>query len=135
MATFDAPEREYCVVQRSRTNTPLQALALLHDPQFIEAARKLAERMIHKAPADSAARIRHGFELCTSRLPTAREFALLQKALSENSKRYKADPEAAAKLLAVGVSPRDTKIDTSELAAYTELARLMLNLSEVITKD
>ena len=135
MATFDAPEREYCVVQRSRTNTPLQALALLHDPQFIEAARKLAERMIHETTADPAARITHGFGLCTAREPTAAELSLLKKALVESSERYKSDPDAAAKILTVGESPHDTRIPPVELAAYTDLARMMLNLSEFITKD
>jgi hypothetical protein len=134
LATFDAPEREYCVVQRSRTNTPLQAFVLLHDPQFIEAARKLGERMMLEAGPDPAARIALGFEICTARKPTENEAALLMKTLNEWLAHYKGDPEGAAKVLAVGQSPRDASLDTSELAAYTTVARLLLNLSEFITK-
>jgi hypothetical protein len=134
LATFDAPEREYCVVQRSRTNTPLQAFILLHDPQFVEAARKLAERMIHKSGSDPAKRIAYGFELCTARQPTEREAVLLRKALDDRLGQYRSDEEAAAKLLSVGQAPKDTNIEPAELAAYTTIARILMNLSEFITK-
>ena len=134
MATFDAPEREFCVVQRSRTNTPLQAFVLLHDPQFVEAARELAGRMIHEAPADPGRRIAHGFEICMARPPTDREAALLRAALDKRLAQFAADPDSAAKLLSVGQSSRDGNLDPAELAAYTTIARMMLNLSEFITK-
>ena len=134
MLTFDAPEREYCVVQRSRTNTPLQAFVMLHDPQFVEAARMLARRMMREGGAEPAQRIAHGFQLCMARKPTARELQLLSKALAEHLMRFKGEPDAAADLLAVGQSPQDTTIDPVELAAYTTVARMLLNLSEFITK-
>jgi hypothetical protein len=134
MATFDAPEREFCVVERSRTNTPLQAFVMLHDPQFVEAARKLAERMIREAGADPQGRIDHGFEICMARLPNKRESALLRGAFDERLAQFGNDADAAAKLLSVGLSPRDPDIGTAELAAYTTIARMILNLSEFITK-
>ena len=134
MATFDAPEREFCVVKRSRTNTPLQAFVMLHDPQFIEAARKLAERVIKDGGDGPDDRIRRGFELCLSRQPTESELKLLRTALNEGLQRFKRDPETANKLLSVGQSPRDPSLDAAELAAYTTLARMLLNLSEFITK-
>lgn len=134
MATFDAPEREFCVVKRSRTNTPLQAFVMLHDPQFVEAARKLAGRMIGEAGEAPGARIAHGFEICMARQPTERELGLLQKALKERLIQFKSDPESAAKLLSVGHSAHDAQIESAELAAYATLARMMLNLSEFITK-
>jgi hypothetical protein len=134
LATFDAPEREYCVVQRSRTNTPLQAFVMLHDPQFVEAARKLAERMIHESDADPDQRIAHGFQLCTARQPTERESALLRRALHDRLVQYQSDKDAAAKLLSIGQSTPDSAIDPAELAAYATIARMLLNLSEFITK-
>ena len=134
MATFDAPEREFCVVKRSRTNTPLQAFVMLHDPQFIEAARKLAERVIAEGGDDPAARIRRGFELCLSRQPTGRELKLLRKSLDEAMLRFRNDSEAAKKLISVGQSPGNPKLDAAEFAAYTTVARMLLNLSEFITK-
>lgn len=133
MVTFDAPEREYCVVSRSRTNTPLQAFVMLHDPQFVEAARILAERMIlySKVPAE---RLAHGFELCTARLPGEKEIALLTKSLDEHLTLSKSDPESVAKILSIGVTPTNKSIDPEELAAYANIARMLLNLSEFITK-
>lgn len=134
MATFDAPEREYCVVNRSRTNTPLQAFVMLHDPQFVEAARKLAERMIREGGDDANARLVRGFTICTARPPTERELKILQQTLSEQTERFNSNPSAAAKLLSVGQSPRDETIDATELAAYASVAHTLLNLSEFITK-
>ena len=134
MATFDAPEREYCVVNRSRTNTPLQAFVMLHDPQFVEAARKLAERMIHEGGADADARLIRGFTLCNARPPTDRELNILRETLAEQTERFKSNPAAATKLLSVGQSPRDNTIDAAELAAYASVAHTLMNLSEFITK-
>ena len=134
MSTFDAPEREYCVVQRSRTNTPLQAFVMLHDPQFVEAARQLAERMIHEAGSDSSKRITLGFERCMARPPTGGEMELFKKTLAERLAYFKTHPDAAKTLLSVGQSPLDSAIDPAELAAYATIARMMLNLSEFITK-
>jgi hypothetical protein len=134
MVTFDAPEREYCVVSRSRTNTPLQAFVMLHDPQFVEAARKLGERMMREGGTDPAKRIAFGFEQCTARPPSKAEMKLLLQAFNEHRIAFKADAEAAQKLLSVGLSTPDANLDPAELAAYSTLARLLINLSEFITK-
>lgn len=134
MAAFDAPEREFCTVKRSRTNTPLQAFVMLHDPQFLEAARKLGERMIAETTGNPRQRLSFGFELCLSRQPEPDELKLLHNALEARLARFKSDPEAAKKLLAVGESPVSDQIDRAELAAYTTVARIILNLSEFITK-
>ncbi|MDX1564031.1 MAG: PSD1 and planctomycete cytochrome C domain-containing protein [Phycisphaeraceae bacterium] len=133
MATFDAPEREFCVVSRSRTNTPLQAFVLLHDPQFVEAARHLAARMIAGAETPKA-RLKLGFKLCTARDPSAAELAILNKALDRRLARYRQDTAAAKRLLSVGASPRSRKLDTAEHAAYTAVARMLMNLSEFVTR-
>ncbi|REJ71298.1 MAG: DUF1553 domain-containing protein [Planctomycetota bacterium] len=133
MATFDAPEREYCVVRRSSTNTPLQAFVLLHDPQFVEAARHLAERML--AEGDSTeTRIAAGFERVTARLPSDEEANVLTAIFNQRLADYQSDPDSAAALLAVGDSQVDTRIDAAELAAWTTVARILLNTSEFITK-
>ncbi|MBI1371963.1 MAG: DUF1553 domain-containing protein [Phycisphaera sp.] len=134
MATFDAPEREFCVVKRSSTNTPLQAFVLLHDPQFVEAARQLAERVMTQGGATFDDRITYAFRLVTARKPSAAERDVLAAELDRRLKQYRADRPAAEKLLNVGVSPRDARLDVVEHAAWTAVARLLLNLSETITK-
>ena len=134
MATFDAPEREFCLVRRSRTNTPLQAFVLLHDPQFVEAARQLAAQMMAaaKQPAD---RIDHGFRIITAREPTAREQAILQRLYRRRLAFYKKDLKAAETLLAIGDSKTPENLAAAEHAAWTTVARAMMNLSETITKN
>ena len=134
MATFDAPEREFCMVRRSRTNTPLQAFVLMHDPQFVEAARFLAERMILEGGDTPKKRLRFGFRAVTSRQPSPTELSLLQETLKKLLARYKTDPEAAMKLLSVGALPPTSQFEPFEHAAYAALARILLNLSETITK-
>jgi hypothetical protein len=133
MTVFDAPDREVCVVRRSATNTPLQALTLLNNPIFVEAARKLAERALHEGGASSEARVAFAFRLATSRLPDAVEQEILQQQLKEMLTAYRADESAARALIAVGESPRDATIPAAELAAYTAVANIILNLDEVIT--
>jgi hypothetical protein len=135
LATFDAPEREYCVVSRSRTNTPLQAFVLLHDPQFVEAARALAERMIREGGDTLTQQLAFGFEVCTSREATTQELAVLKRTYEERLRRYRDDPSTAESLLSIGESPRDASIDPAVHAAMTTVARLLLNLSEFITKN
>ena len=108
---------------------------LLHDPQFVEAARKLGERMMLEAPGqEPATRLTHGFKLCFSREPQARELELLQKTLESKLARFRNDREAATKLLAVGQSTVNEQIDAAELAAWSSVARVLLNLSEFVTK-
>jgi hypothetical protein len=134
MKTFDAPEREFCTIRRSRTNTPLQALLLLNGPQFVEAARHLAERMINSGGSAVGDRIVYGFRLITARRPTDAEQAVLVEAYEASLKRCTQDPDYVVKLLHVGDSSFDDRLDRVELAAYSSVARLMLNLNEAITK-
>jgi hypothetical protein len=134
MAAFDAPEREYCVVRRSRTNTPLQAFVMLHDPQFVESARHLAQRMLSEGGKTDAERIAFGFRLCVAREPSEAELSLLTAVLQKRLTQYQTDEAAAKNLLAVGDSPRDDSLDLATHAAYTQLARMMYNLSEFVTK-
>jgi hypothetical protein len=134
MAAFDAPEREFCLVRRSRTNTPLQALVMLHDPQFVEAARKLAERMLTEGGSTNRERIIYGFQLCQARVPNEKEYELLDETLRQRLERYRMDQPAATQLLSVGDSSVDQSLDEAELAAWTTVGRMLLNLSEFVTK-
>ena len=134
MAVFDAPTREYCQVRRSRTNTPLQAFVLLHDPQFIEAARALAQRMLVEGGKTPEEQIRFGFESAVGRQPTEQELRLLRQTYAERLAVYSESPQKAKRLLSVGDSPRDTNLPVVKHAAMTSVARLLMNLSEFITK-
>jgi len=133
MTVFDAPDREFCVVRRSTTNTPLQALTLLNNPIFVEAARKLAERAIREGGATAGARVRFAFRLAAGRAPEAEEQKLLVDRLAAMLTAYTADEPAARALVGVGASGSDRSIALSELAAYTALANIILNLDEVLT--
>jgi hypothetical protein len=135
MMNFDAAGREICVVRELRTNTPLQSLNLMNDVTYLEAARKIAERMMTAGGSDPAGRITYGFELATARKPTAREAEVLMENFRYNRDRYQSDPSAAAKYLNQGEAKRDESLDVRELAAYTELASLILNLDATVTKN
>src|SRR5690606_31556096 len=102
LKTLDAPEREFCTIRRSRTNTPLQALLLLNGPQFVEAARKLAERMLTEAGPSIDEQIAYGFRLVTARHPSDVELALFREAYETDLKHYTNDKDATQKLLKVG---------------------------------
>jgi hypothetical protein len=134
MSVFDAPDREFCVVRRGTTNTPLQALTLLNDPIFVEAARKLAERAIHEGGTAPDARLAYAFRLATGRTPDKDEVRILRSKLDEMLTAYKADDPGARSLLTVGASHSDPAIPAGELAAYTAIANIILNLDETITK-
>jgi hypothetical protein len=134
MNVFDAPDREVCIVRRNTTNTPLQALTLLNDPIFVEAARKLAERAIHEGGAAPQARLKLAFRLATGRAADERETRVLQKSLDQMLAAYRADEAGARALIGVGASPFDWSIPPGELAAYTAVANIILNMDEVITK-
>ena len=136
LATFDAPDRETCTVRRARTNTPLQALVLMNDPTYVEASRKLAERMMTdpRAGASAEDRIAFAFRLTTARRPTPEEVAVLKRIFDEQSKAYAADQDGATKLLSVGESPRDQNLPAPDLAAWTTVASVILNLDETITR-
>jgi len=135
MTTFDAPTREFCVVKRSRSSTPLQALALLNDETYVEASRVLAERMIREGGATPSSRIAHGFRLATARAARAEEIAVLSAGLERRVAAYKQDSDAVRQLLAAGEAPRDASLPQAELAAYTTLASVLLNLDEVVTRQ
>jgi len=138
LSTFDAPEREYCVVRRSRTNTPLQALVLMNDPTYVEASRKFAERIIEQGGAPQAtteARVSWAIRQTLSRQPRPQEIKVLAAAFEKAKTQYAADKVGAMKLLGVGESPRNEKLDVTELAAWTMVANVLINLDEMITKN
>ena len=134
MSTFDAPNRETCQVRRARTNTPLQALVLLNDVQFFEAARKFAERVLREGGASVDERITFAFRSVAARRPSSSELESLRQLFQEYHADFRADAEAAGKLLAAGESKRDESLDAHELAAWTMVTHLLLNLSETVTR-
>jgi hypothetical protein len=135
MTTFDAPSREQCRARRERTNTPLQALLTMNDPQYFEASRQLGYRMWHEGGTTDADRLRLGFRIVTSRQPSPDESSVLAETLSAQLKRYEADPDNAKKAISVGESPVPSDVPAPELAAYTMVANLLLNLDEALTKN
>jgi mono/diheme cytochrome c family protein len=134
MATFDAPERESCVVRRTRTNTPLQALVLMNNPIYMEASKAFAQRIMKEAAAPPARRIAHGFRLATARWPLPEELAVLVGVYEQQVQRFEVDGEAARAVLSIGDFTDDESLDATELAAYTLVANMLLNLDEAITK-
>ena len=132
---FDAPNRETCTIKRSRTNTPLQALALLNEVTYVEAARKLAERMLMEGGATPEERIGLGFLIATARPATPLELQVLLDGLQEDLKRFQADPESAQKLVASGQSAANPALPVVDLAVYTMVGNILLNLDEVITRE
>jgi hypothetical protein len=135
LTTFDAPSRETCTVRRARTNTPLQALVLLNDKQYVEAARRLAERMMTEAGAVPDERAAFGFRLATGRKPGAEEAAVLARVYESQLGEFKGNAEAAKKLLSYGDSKRNEALDPAEHAAWTMVANVILNLDETVTKE
>ena len=136
LVTLDAPTREFCTVARSRTNTPLQSLLLLNGPQFVEAARHLASRLIREGGDSVEKRIEYGFRLVTSRMPAEEEATLIHEVYQHQFERFSQDGEAAQSLLNIGESKLETsQTDLAELAAWTSACRLLLNLDETITKN
>ena len=134
MLIFDAPSREKCSVRRSRTNTPLQALVLMNDPQFLEAARAMAERILHQDQLDDKARLRFAYQAVTARQPRPEVMTVLLDQLATQREYYAEHVPAAADLLAHGDSPRDDSLDPSEHAAWMVLCSLLLNLDEAVTR-
>jgi len=134
MSAFDAPNREVCTVERPQTNTPLQALVTLNDPQFVEAARAFAERMLDR-PGDETARLRWAFVETTARQPEAAELAVLGRALQRERVAFAAQPARAERFLGVGESPRNPAYPAVEHAAWAQVATLLLNLSETLTRN
>ena len=139
MTAFDAPNREMCTVQRGVTNTPMQALVTLNDPQFAEAARVMAERWLDDAEFEESTtqsrRIELAFEHVTGRLPTKREADVLLTLLRSERRRYADDPPAAGSTIAVGQHPLPDDLDPVQHAAWTQVASVLLNLSESLTRN
>jgi hypothetical protein len=132
MINFDSPTREVCVVRESRTNTPLQALNLMNDVLYLEAARQLAGRLLEQP---EARRFDYAIRLVLARAPRPGEEELLRKALAGFAAYYSTSPEAAAQYLAQGDSPQDSRWRATELAPYMAVASLLLNLDEAVTKE
>ncbi|MBI3208022.1 MAG: DUF1553 domain-containing protein [Candidatus Solibacter usitatus] len=135
MSVFDAPDREKCAARRARTNTPLQALVLMNDPTYLEAARALAEKVMVTAGRDANSRIRLAFQMAAARAPDARELKLLSQLAVRQQQAYRSHPETARKLITAGERKPAAALDPSELAAWTTVTSAILNLDEVITKE
>lgn len=135
LSTFDAPDREKCVSRRSVTNTPLQALVLMNDPTYLEASRVLAQRVLAEGGTDATKRIQFAFRSATGRLPQPRELKVLQALAAKQKAIYAADPKAAADLLQAGEAPVDKRWKPEELAAWSNVASVILNLDEAMTKE
>ena len=135
MQIFDAPTREKCVIQRARTNTPLQALVTLNDVQFVEAARQLAARMMQDGGLLPASRIDHGLMLAVSRRASVEELEALQSVLERGLEYYRQDGEAVKALLSQGESANPAGLDSAEHAAWTLVASTILNLDETLTRN
>jgi hypothetical protein len=135
LSTFDAPSREVCQVNRQRTDTPLQALALMNDVTYVEAARALAQRMLSEGGSSGEQRLTYAFRRATARHPSSAELLVLTRGLDRYLRFYRADPKAAQQLVRHGESAMNTKIDMVELAAYASMASIILNLDETISKE
>ena len=135
MIAFDAPSREECTCERPKSNIPQQALALLNDPEFVEAARVFAQHTIEKGGAGDDARIRWAFEQTAGRQPRPAEMQVLISILQKHRQDFAQKPEEAKKLLAVGDAPLPKEIKQEELAAWTSVCRVILNLHETTTRQ
>jgi hypothetical protein len=133
MDIFNAPAREVCTMVRERTNTPIQALVTLNDPQFVEAARRLAEQAIEAKPDDDE-RMQFVAERLLARQLRAEEIEIVRGSLAKLKEHYAAAADDAAKLIDVGESPVEKSIPPAELAAWTMVANELMNLDEVLNK-
>jgi Protein of unknown function (DUF1549)/Protein of unknown function (DUF1553)/Concanavalin A-like lectin/glucanases superfamily/Planctomycete cytochrome C len=132
--SFDAAERLFCTVNRQRTSTPLQALVLLNDPQYVEAARKLGERMILEGGQALSDRVAIAFRLLTGRTPLPSELALLEKLYADERAAFVKNPGAARRLLAAGEAPRNAKLPAADVAAASVVASTVMNMDEAVMK-
>ena len=135
MVTFDAPTREKCVVQRPRTNTPMQALVTMNDVQFVEAARVFAQRVLQQGGADFDSQLDYAFLLTTARPADGLRKRVFRNLYDSQLKAFSADAKRAGELLKFGETKRDESLDPARHAAWTTVASAILNLDEVITKE
>jgi hypothetical protein len=133
MATFDAPNREVCLVRRERSNTPLQALVTLNDPVYIEASQALARKMMASGQT-TAEHARHGFRLCASRAPSSDELSGLLGLYAKTLERFQADPAKAKDIATKPLGEAPKEFDVAELAAWTVVGNVLLNLDEMLMK-
>ena len=134
MLTFDALTREVCTAKRETTATPLQALVLLNDPQFIEAARVLGEKLLKQFPNDVNARAGMAFKKLIGRAPDETETKILAQIFNEQKDLFVKDEAAAKKLLATGESKFDEKLPPAEFAATTMMVSAIMNFDEFIVE-
>ncbi len=135
MTTFDAPSRESCTVRRLPTNTPLQAFVTMNDPAFVECAQALARRIVREGGADTETRLRFALKLCTARRPADAQVKALAALYDSELATYRADADAAMKLATKPLGPLPVNADAAELAAWTVVANVLLNLDAVLTKS
>ncbi|MFM8805629.1 MAG: DUF1553 domain-containing protein, partial [Planctomycetia bacterium] len=135
MLAFDAPSREECCADRGRSNIPQQALVLLNDPTYVEAARSLAARTLAECPGSPEERIAWAWRHVLQRLPRVEEMETVMPLVREHLAHYRATPAAADELLKTGYAAVPAGIDKAELAAWTHVARVLLNLHETITRN
>ena len=135
LLAFDAPSREECTVERPRSNTPQQALVLLNDPTYVEAARALAARVLNEGGETDEQRLDWLYRTVLSRPVQATESTILFGVLEKHKQTYGEDLEAAKKFLGVGMRPIPEGLDQTELAAWTSVTRIILNLHETITRN
>jgi hypothetical protein len=135
MVAFDAPSREVCTVRRIRTNTPLQALVTLNDPAYIEAAQAMARRVLREAPApDLDSRIRYAYLLAASRPPEAAEVESVKALYNDGVAQFSADSEIALAMATNPLGPPTGNTENAELASWTLVSNVLMNLDEVLTK-
>jgi hypothetical protein len=134
MTMFDAPSREACIARRERTNTPLQALLLMNEPQCFEAARHLAQKAVKEGGGTPEERAAWMIRRATLRAPSREDVADLVAVYRSQRETYEKDPEAAKKAISTVDLPPDSSIEPAELAAWTLAANVVLNLDEVLNK-
>ena len=134
MIAFDAPNRSVCVVKREKTNTPLQALVLLNDPQFVETARVLAQRIQKEGGESLEDQTQYGFRLLCGRKPDSNEMELMKKQYQIALDKYKENPKAADELLQVGEYPFDNSLDKIQTVALAMVASTVMNFDEAYMK-
>jgi hypothetical protein len=135
LLAFDAPTREECAADRSRSNIPQQALVLLNDPTYVEAARAFAARILKEGGSDVGTRLTWAWQQALDRAPRPEELQTAQAVLDKELSDYQKHPASADELLKVGQMPAGPGLDHSEWAAWTSVARIILNLHETITRS
>ncbi|HVQ30812.1 MAG TPA: PSD1 and planctomycete cytochrome C domain-containing protein, partial [Vicinamibacteria bacterium] len=135
LVAFDAPSREECVAERTRSNVPQQALALLNDPTYVEAARVFAERILRQGGPTESARLRFAYLRALARAPSAEEERVLLALLAKERAAFKARPAEARRFTTIGQAPAAKDLDPADLAAWTQAARAILGLPELITRS